>query len=529
MKFIKNRRHILCKLCHKDKKILFSLLCLLILFGATIGRSFFFLIYPESNFDADQAVYGIMALDIAQGRSFPLTFYGQKYLMAIHSWMAAPLFSLFTPSITTLKTPLFILNLLVVLFLFKLSLSQPKINKTAALAICMILAAAPVALSARLMAAEGASIGVFLHILCIWQLRKSPLFMGLYLGVFYLHREFILYGFLALIVLDVINGLSGCGQTIKNAFKNHLTTLFTAILTYNVIVGMGYHFKLFWGPGRPPMPMMAPSSLWDHLAWGFSHNIIDLMGFKSSPNSLFGIVSHGYTTPEILAISCLLLFGVYAVKVSFLGVKWWRQHKKKVEQIGFWIYLLLVGLGSMSAYSLFVSINNASVSRYCLLNILFPIGLVGIGFYLQESLKGVGIRKGMRLFSIFFCCLLVASSGIGHLKLYEEYRYTQPKSVHHKILKELKEAKIEYALANYWEAYHLSFLSGERVVVASRDHVRVERYQKKLARHAEHNGAFALIQKEKCRMPSDLIKRVDDFFICRGALKDLENLPRLSS
>ena len=37
----------------------------------------------EQIFDADQAVYGLMAKHLSEGRAFPLFFYGQNYLLGV--------------------------------------------------------------------------------------------------------------------------------------------------------------------------------------------------------------------------------------------------------------------------------------------------------------------------------------------------------------------------------------------------------------------------------------------------------------
>src|SRR6185295_9712056 len=61
-----------------------------------------------AHFDSDQAVFGLMARDLAAGRSFPMFMYGQRYLLAVSVWLCAPLFAALGASITTLKLPLFL-------------------------------------------------------------------------------------------------------------------------------------------------------------------------------------------------------------------------------------------------------------------------------------------------------------------------------------------------------------------------------------------------------------------------------------
>ena len=52
-------------------------------------RSFVFVHYEQADFDADQAIVGLMATHLAEGRAWPLFFYGQLYMMGVQAWMAA--------------------------------------------------------------------------------------------------------------------------------------------------------------------------------------------------------------------------------------------------------------------------------------------------------------------------------------------------------------------------------------------------------------------------------------------------------
>ncbi|WP_326560551.1 hypothetical protein [Micromonospora sp. NBC_01796] len=58
---------------------------------------------PPAN--SDEATSGLVAMHVAQGREFPLFFYGQHYMGALESYLAAPLFALFGPSTLALRLP----------------------------------------------------------------------------------------------------------------------------------------------------------------------------------------------------------------------------------------------------------------------------------------------------------------------------------------------------------------------------------------------------------------------------------------
>src|SRR5215467_8029876 len=46
--------------------------------------------FEQFDFDSDQAIVGLMAKHLAEGRTFPLFFYGQNYMLGVEAWIAAP-------------------------------------------------------------------------------------------------------------------------------------------------------------------------------------------------------------------------------------------------------------------------------------------------------------------------------------------------------------------------------------------------------------------------------------------------------
>ncbi|MFI6760731.1 hypothetical protein ACIBF5_16520 [Micromonospora sp. NPDC050417] len=58
---------------------------------------------PPTN--SDEATSGLVAMHLAQGRHFPLFFYGQYYMGALESYLATPLFVLLGPSTLVLRLP----------------------------------------------------------------------------------------------------------------------------------------------------------------------------------------------------------------------------------------------------------------------------------------------------------------------------------------------------------------------------------------------------------------------------------------
>jgi len=67
----------------------------------------------QRHLHSDEAIIGLMARHIAQGREFPVYFYGQTFNggAALEAWLAAPLFLAFGPSVLALKAVVVVLSL----------------------------------------------------------------------------------------------------------------------------------------------------------------------------------------------------------------------------------------------------------------------------------------------------------------------------------------------------------------------------------------------------------------------------------
>ena len=91
----------------------------IVVVAVVVARSLVFVFWPQSYLDANQAVIGLMAKHIAEGRAWPLFMYGQSYVLATEAWLAAPLFLAFGVSVAALKIPLLLVNVAVALLLLR--------------------------------------------------------------------------------------------------------------------------------------------------------------------------------------------------------------------------------------------------------------------------------------------------------------------------------------------------------------------------------------------------------------------------
>lgn len=179
-------------------------LALCVLTVLTVARSAVFVWWPQSQFDADQAVTGLMAKHVSELRAFPVFWYGQTYMLGVESWLAAPLFAAFGASVTALKIPLLAMNVAVALLLFRLLTREVGLSDwRAATATLFFVLTAPIT-AAHFVTANGGNVEPALYVLLLWLLRRRPVWMGVVLGVGFLNREFTIYGAFALLAVDVL-------------------------------------------------------------------------------------------------------------------------------------------------------------------------------------------------------------------------------------------------------------------------------------------------------------------------------------
>ena len=192
--------------------------------SSSIARSFAFVWWPDVHFDADQAVTGLMASHLIEGRAFPVFQYAQEYVLVVESWLAAPVMAIWPGSIAALRSVPVAINVATAVLLFltvrvapatekKSALLQPVSASRARLSAASLpiafLATLPVALpgpmtSADLTDALGMNIEPLLFAVLLWRWRTWPVGLGIAAAVAMKNREFTIYALAALVTLDVI-------------------------------------------------------------------------------------------------------------------------------------------------------------------------------------------------------------------------------------------------------------------------------------------------------------------------------------
>jgi hypothetical protein len=446
------------------------------------ARAAVFLVRPESYFDADQAIVGLMAKHLSELRAFPVFLYGQTYMLGVEAWLAAPLFVLFGPTITALKLPLLAMNLVIALLVLTVFQRELGLTSFKAFVAALPFVVPPVGLSAVFMDSSGGSLEPYFYVVLLWAVRRRPWLCGLVFGIGFLNREFTIYGLAALAVLDAadrrlftrdgverwariagaaavawlaIEGLkrlssaSGPGTSVRDTFtaSNNLAELAarTCISPTRAVAGVGRLFTIHWPAilGTAPYPLTA--------------------------FSIESRISQGLTGSSWLPAAVVLL--------SVAGILATRRRVRAASP-QFAQYLVLAGMFSAAGY-LFGRCGEVNFysMRYELLSLLSIVGLAG--WFLSVPAP----RALQLIWGIAFAAWM-AILAVPHVRFMLEAAIDPPVPAKHQLIETLRDQHVRYGTADYWIAYYIDFLTRERMIFAAEAPQRILLYNRIVADHA---------------------------------------------
>ncbi len=453
-----------------------------------VSRSAVFVFVPGSHFDSDQAVTGLMAKHLSEGRAFPVFWYGQAYLLGVEAWLAAPVMRVAGATVTALKLPLLAINLAVAWLLVRLF--EREVGLRPALAACaasFFVLAAPIA-AAHVLTANGANLEPFLYILLLWILRRRPVWLGLALGIGFLNREFTIYGAVALLVI----------QAARGAFRTrdgwmHAAVMFAvAACIWVAVQGLHRYVSSPAGPGTTIMDLygkmpsnnlleivhrtcVAPGAMVRGAGALFTLHWPKLFGLEPQRLTDFGIES---TLRQGWSGAAWLLVGVFGIPLVRVAATVTRT-RGWAPQYDLCAYLVLVALLSATGY---VAARCGEVNfytmRYELLSLLGACGLAA--WYLAVERARV-----LRVTWMALAALVVGVSLAAHARLIGEYLTGPPVPAKRLLIEQLDARGVRYGYADFWVAYYVTFMTRERIQLAANDAVRIRTYNRIVDAHPE--------------------------------------------
>ena len=357
----------------------------------TLWRAAVYLLFEQVGFDSDQAIVGLMAKHLSEGRAFPLFLYGQTYMLAVEAWTAVPFFLIGGATVGALRFSMLAWNIAFAVLLVVGLQRDAGLRGWTALVPALFFLTAPVSISGQLLAAQAGTIEPFVYIAALWFLRRRPLWFGIVLAIGFRNREFTIYALPALVALQLVSG-----ELTRERLRGWLLSAVVFCGVWESIEALK-PFADFTGPGTR-----------GQLLGGFSGsqvgNLLDRFNFQPG-----GALAERLTRvgPELVAwfagasqVDTSLPLGdrPWLLWVAGLGIllaagrlAWLtvsrdgagRRHRSLVrsvrEQIAgapFAWYLLGVGA---TAVAVFVAGKPVltGYSRYVTLGLLIPIGLTG--------------------------------------------------------------------------------------------------------------------------------------------------------
>lgn len=451
-----------------------------------VVRSLVFVCWPQAHFDSDQAVTGLMAKHLSELRAFPVFWYGQKYMLGVEAWLAAPLMALFGATVTALKLPLLAMNVAVAWLLLAGFIRDASLTPArAAFATLFFVAASPIT-TAHLLTANGGNVEPCLYVLLVWTLRRRPIWMGAVLGIGFLNREFTIYGLLALLALDLLrrrlftaDSLKRYGVAIATAAAVWIIIL--VLRGYSSAAGPGSTVAdLYTGlPSNDLMELFGRVCLDGRAMLAgvgrlFTDHWPELFGMERQPLTDFGIesrMSQGFRGGAVL-IDVVLAFAAVRLAMIIVGRRRWS------ETYDFCAYLVIVAALSASGY---LAGRCGQIDfytmRYELLSLVGAAGLAAWYLSVERSTTIAAIWSTA-------CAVVFVAALVAHARLLHEYATHPPVAAKQQLIDALTSRGIRYGYTDFWTAYYVDFLTRERIVLAPRDVVKVRLYNKEVEAHA---------------------------------------------
>ena len=463
--------------------------------GLVLARSAVFLFWEQAGFDSDQAIFGLMAKHLIDGSARPVFIYGDSYLLAMQSWLAAPLFAIFGPSVAILKIPVVLINAITGALLVWVLHRDARLRPAVAVAAAMFYLLAAPAMAKLLVETGGGNPEPFLYVLLLWVLRDRPWPFGLLFGLGFVHREFTAYGVTAIIAIALLADRRFSVERMK-AVAIAGVGFFVVTQTFR----LAYLFSTPLGPGTSvtlsevtagsgaiaQRSCFAAETIAPSLIALFGDYFGTPFGATSDRIVTLGVRSDMPAGPAYWPILGAV-FAAALARVMWISIRARKPIWTGRAAIG--TFLLLIGLQSGVVYAV-ARCGRLEVDtvRYALLMLYAGVGIATL-YFVYETHR---IWRGAMVAAIVAWTTITAAS---HVRLLDEYVRREPGYPQRALADYLVNRGIEYAMSDYWTAYATTFLANERVVIASNDTVRITAYQ-----HAfEQNRARAVtVQRQPC-------------------------------
>lgn len=445
-------------------------------------RALVYLLFEQVAFDSDQAINGLMAKHLSQGRAFPLFFYGQTYMLAVEAWVAVPFFWIAGPTVGALRMSLLAWNLAFGVLLVVGVQRDAGLRPWTALVPALFFLTAPPSVSKQLIEAQGGIIEPFVYIALLWFLRRRPLWFGAVLAIGFRNREFTMYAVPVLLALELL-----AGELNRSRVRDWLMSLvmflavwesIEALMPLADLAGPGTRGQLLGGfsgsqignlmdrfNGRPGEMVeratrMGPALL----AWFVGGAQIETsLPLRDRPWLVW------FSGVCVLAATARLVLLIAPRAGAWRDRSFIRQMRIQIARASFAWYMVGVGVVAVATFMAGKPIL-AGYSRYAILGLLIPVGLTAAILALEPHRF---VRRSVTVVVLAWAAVVV----VDHARVLMMNIRQPAANPIRELADRLVERHVPVAAAGYWQAYVTTFVAQERVRVASSDFVRIQEYQ----------------------------------------------------
>jgi hypothetical protein len=494
-----------------QRALVTAVVCVLVVF-----RTLVYLLFEQMAFDSDQAIVGLMAKHLSQGRAFPLFFYGQTYMLGVEAWAAVPFFLLAGPTVVALRCSILAWNLTFGLLLVEGLRSDGHLRPWVALVPALFFLAAPPSVTSQLMNAQGGIIEPFVYFAVLWFLRPRPLWFGALLAVGFRNREFTLYAVPVLLTLEVLTRELDRARIrewlMAGVMFFAVWESIEALKRFADLLGPGTRGQLLGGFSGSQLGNLLNRFNWQAgsrmervttlgpqiLAW--------LVGARQAETNL----PLGPRPWLVWSAGLGILLGVVRL-LMLLAPLVAERHRRasgldlshRLLRAQFPLYILGIGAVAIVAFAAgkpFLS----GYSRYVIIGLLFPVGLTSAILSLEPR---VLFRRIVLSAVIAWGFMTV----VDHGRVLVSYVRHPPENAVRELADRLVARRVPVATAGYWRAYLVTFLTDERVRVASSDFVRIQEYQNLFA---DRPRDAVVISESECP-GGERGERVARWYLCK--------------
>lgn len=478
-----------------------------------LARSFAALYWADVHFDADQAVTGLMAKHVAEGRAFPVFQYAHRYVLVLEAWLAAPLAAVAEGSIPLLKSVPVALNVATSALLYSTLTSTTALGPVVALFATAPLAVPGPPTTRGLTDAIGMNIEPLLFALVLWWWRERPVALGIAAALAVKNREFALYAVVALLVVDLLRDRSA------KLWRGRIVALVAFAVTWSSVDVLTQYSSPF-GPGTtvamvggsedtlPTVTVAAcvdlrliPRDVW--------RVVTELLPYQ------FGVSTGPWSTDRVYGADPQSVPWLWAPLVAVLAFgmlrglrRAWRHGATPMTWFG--LYLVLVGLLAVLVYAV-TRCGHVSVLtlRYTLLSLLAPVGALTLGLEREP-------RSWARGLLISVVALWVGMCALAHASLVRGFIESPPRGAYRQLAAYLSAQDVHFIVTDYWTGYHVAFLTGERIKALT-DYQRIHDYTLAVRANLDRAVEVRRDRDERC----DGAVVVARFYVCppNGSLR----------